>query len=308
MAHIHLNDRLTTNLRLIITMVLNLVITATELVGGLLAGSLSLISDALHNLSDGISVLITFIAIRLKSREHSYRHTFGLKRAEIFAAVINAVVLIGITGYLLYESIARLIHSSPVEGGLMSMVAGVGLVANVIGTWLLHRDAASSLNIRSSYLHLFSDALSSLAVLLGGLAIYFWQAYFLDPLLTLVIGLYILYQSYQVLGQAVHVLMEGAPPDIDLEEIRRAVESIPEVRDMHHLHIWTVGENDVHLEAHVNVCDMRVSETQPILTEIEKRLLERFNIRHVTIQFECDQCPEIGLIHRGESRQLARKM
>ncbi len=307
MAHAHFGDSLSTNHRLIITMILNLVITITELVGGFLAGSLSLISDALHNLSDGFSVLITFIAIRLKTREHSYRHTFGLKRAEIFAAVINAVVLIGITVFLLHESFHRLLHPTAVKGSLMSGVAAVGLVANVIGTWLLHRDAATSLNIRSSYLHLFSDALSSLAVLLGGLAIYFWHLYALDPVLTLLIGLYILYQSYQVLGQAVHVLMEGAPPDIDLEEIRRAVESIPDVRNMHHVHIWTVGENDVHLEAHVNVYDMPVSETQSILAEIEKRLLERFNIRHVTIQFECDQCPEIGLIHHRESRQLEGK-
>jgi len=284
--------------RLMITMALNFAITIAEIAGGLLSGSLSLISDALHNFSDGIAIIITYLAIRLKRSEKSLRHTFGLKRAEILAAVINAAVLLAISLYLFYEAARRLLHPAPIQGGLMVGVALVGLVANVAGTVLLRRDATHSLNVRSAYLHLLSDAASSVGVVLGGLAVVVWRVFWVDPVLTILIGLYVLRESFGILTQAIHILMEGAPQGIDLQVLRDAVEALPEVDDIHHLHVWTVGENDIHLEAHLNVRNMSISEGDALRGAIEAILRTSFGISHTTIQLECGRCEAVGLIKR----------
>ena len=282
--------------RLIITMLLNFVITIVQIIGGLLSGSLALISDALHNFSDGVSIIISYIALKLKEKSNSQRHTFGLKRAEILAAVINASVLIVIYIFLFYEAFNRFFEPHEVEAGTMTVVALIGLIANIIGTLLLKRDAKTSMNIRSSYIHLLSDSISSVAVIFGGLAIAVWDAMWIDPLLTVLIGIYIIKASYDILGEAIHVLMEGAPADLSLNEIKIAVEEFPEVDDIHHIHIWTVGDNDIHLEAHVNVNDMKISESDKLRTKIEQLLERKFGIHHITLQFECNQCLEDGLL------------
>lgn len=282
--------------RLMITMVLNFIITVAELIGGIISGSLSLISDALHNFSDGISVIISYIAIKLKQKERSAKHTFGLKRAEILAAVINSSVLIVISFYLFYEAALRFTEPGEIDAHIMTLVAGIGLIANVIGTLLLSRDAKHSMNIKASYLHLLSDAVSSVAVILGGLAILYFEIYWIDPLLTILIGLYIIRESYLILGDAIHVLMEGAPADLSVEEVRVEVEKLEAVQNMHHLHIWSVGENDIHMEAHVDVDDMKVSESDRLRDKIEELLKNKFNIRHITLQFECNVCSDTELI------------
>jgi cobalt-zinc-cadmium efflux system protein len=280
------------------------VITIAEVIGGIVSGSLSLISDALHNFSDGISVIISYFAIKLKGKDTSYKHTFGYKRAEILAAVINSSVLAVLCIYLFYEAAQRFTNPEPIKGLLMTAVATVGLIANVIGTLLLKRDAKHSINIRSSYLHLLSDAVSSIAVILGGLAITFWNIYWLDPVLTILIGLYILKESFQILFDAVHVLMEGAPPGIEIKDVQKEVEDLNEVEDIHHVHIWTVGENDVHLEAHVNVPDMMISKSNLLGEKIEGVLKEKFGINHITLQFECEQCKDAGLVMNSKHLQL----
>lgn len=297
-THLHPRGINSVSSRLIITMLLNLVITAVQIVGGVLSGSLALISDAMHNFSDGISVIISFIALKLKNKDNSYKHTFGLKRAEILAAVINAVVLIVIYIFLFYESVQRFFAPQKVEPGLMTIVAFIGLLANIIGTLLLKRDAGSSINIKSSYLHLLSDSVSSVAVIFGGLAIALWNVSWIDPLLTILIGIYIFHESYSILAGAIHVLMEGAPPDISIAEVQKAVEGIPGIDNLHHIHLWMVGDNDVHLEAHLNVNDMLISESDCLRKKVEAILTNKFNINHITLQFECKQCPGGELIHQ----------
>jgi cobalt-zinc-cadmium efflux system protein len=279
-----------------LTTILNFLITIAEVIGGILSGSLSLISDALHNFSDGIAIIISFIAIKLKQQANSYKHTFGLKRAEILAAVINSSVLIVISFYLFYEAINRLIIPETINSKIMTLVAMVGLIANLFGTMLLKRDSKHSMNIKSAYLHLLSDTISSVSVILGGLAIYFWEIFWVDPLLTILIGIYILKESYSILSEAIHILMEGAPEDISIESIRDEVELLPEVENVHHLHLWTIGDNDAHLEAHINIKDMMISHADILRKEIECILSERFHINHSTLQFECKQCPLEGLI------------
>ncbi len=290
--HSHSIPENSTTRRLWITMALNLLITVAEIIGGVLAHSLALISDALHNFSDGIAVLLTFIALNLKKYDFSDRHTFGLKRAEIFAAVINSSFLLGISIYLFYESARRLTHPSPVGGRMMVIIAAIGLTANLAGTLLLKKISSENLNIRSAYFHLFSDALSSFAVVLGGLAIINWKIYWIDPVLTILISIYILRKSFQILSEAVHILMEGAPPDISRKDIQQLVETLAEVEDIHHIHLWMVGDGDVHLEAHVNVRDMSISESDLLRKRIERMLVKKFGINHITLQFECKQCLE----------------
>ena len=299
MAHSHLTHE-TTGQRLLITMLLNFVITIAEIIGGILSGSLSLISDALHNFSDGISIIISYAAIKLKGKEYSQKHTFGFKRAEILAAVINSSVLVIVCFYLFYEAVIRIQNPEPIKGMLMTVVAAIGLTANVLGTLLLKRDAANSMNIRSSYLHLLSDAISSVAVIIGGLAILFWNIYWLDPILTILIGLYILKESFHILMEATHVLMEGTPPGISIEDIQKEVEQIEGVEDIHHVHSWMVGENDIHLEAHINVPDMMISESNELREKVENVLKEKFRISHITLQFECNQCADVGLVNNGK--------
>lgn len=286
----------TTTGRLFVTMLLNFVITVAQIIGGVISGSLALISDALHNFSDGISIIISYIAIKLKHVDNSQRHTFGLKRAEILAAVINASILIAIYLFLFYEAYTRLLNPHIIEAGTMTIVALIGLVANVIGTLLLRGGAKESINIRSSYIHLFSDSVSSVAVILGGIAIAVWNVFWIDPLLTFLIGIYIIKESYDILSEAIHVLMEGAPQNISLDEIKTEVENFSEVDNIHHIHVWMVGDNDIHLEAHMNINDMKISESDKLREKIEEALKSKFGIHHITLQFECNQCLEVGLI------------
>ncbi|MCF7885974.1 MAG: cation diffusion facilitator family transporter [Candidatus Marinimicrobia bacterium] len=299
MAHEHNHDQIgkNTSVRMFITMTMNFIITGAEIVGGILSGSLALISDALHNLTDGIAIIISYIALKLKRASHSPRHTFGLKRAEIFAATINSTVLFGISLFLFYKAIQRLINPQPIEGKLMIIIASIGLVANVIGTFLLHRDSHKSMNIKSAYLHLLIDAMSSLVVIIGGILIAIFDIVWIDPVLTILIGAYVLQESIKILRESSHILMEGAPSDIDLRDIKKVVEKIPEVKNIHHIHIWNVGEKDVHFEAHIDVTDMLVSETCDIQNEIVETLKKKFPINHITLQFECDTCDSDKLIH-----------
>lgn len=298
MAHNHLHSHKikSTSGRLIITVVLNFVITVVQIIGGIISGSLSLISDALHNLSDALSMVISYIALRLKSKDSSYNHTFGLKRAEILAAFINSSVLVGISIYLFYEAAVRFFNPNIIDGKLMLIVAVIGLAANVIGMMLLKKDSGESMNIRSSYLHLLTDTISSVAVILGGLAIYYLNVYWIDPVLTILIGIYIIKESYSIVISSVHVLMEGAPKEISINEIVESINRIEMVEDVHHIHIWSIGENDTYFEAHINMPDMMISEVKPIQAEIEEMLNQKFNINHITLQFICSRCSNNNII------------
>ncbi len=283
--------------RLFITMLLNFVITIAEFIGGVVSGSLSLISDALHNFSDGIAIIISYIAIRLNKRPKSYNFTFGFKRAEIIAAVFNASVLIGISLYLFAEAYQRFISPEQIEGKLMIIVASIGLAANIIGTLLLQKGAKESMNIRAAYLHLLSDAISSVAVIIGGIFIHFYDVYWIDPVLTVLISIYIVRASYSIVKEATMVLMMAAPENISIKDIEQEILALEGVKDIHHIHLWRVNDKDIHFEAHVNVDDMPVSSTDMILNEVEKMLDDKFHIHHVTLQFECNKCDYTDLLN-----------
>jgi len=277
-------------------MVLNFVITIAEAIGGIYSGSLSLLSDALHNFSDGIAIIITYIAIRLSKRPRTLKHTFGLKRAEILAAIINASTLIIISFFLIREAIDRFSNPTPITGSLMLVVAVVGLIANVVGTILLKRGSEGNINIRAAYFHLLSDAVSSLGVIIGAMFIIFFNITWIDPALTILISIYILKETYDIVKEAVDVILMSSPAEINMSELQRAVESIPGVKNIHHVHVWKMNDADIHLEAHIDVVDVLVSRTVELQRQIEERLYDKYDITHVTLQFECDRCSGKSLV------------
>ncbi|MEW8958954.1 MAG: cation diffusion facilitator family transporter, partial [Moorella sp. (in: firmicutes)] len=251
--HSHLETGTVNGLNLVLTMLLNLLITAAEIAGGLLAGSLSLVSDALHNLSDAAAVAISLMALRFSRRGATLEKTFGFQRLEILAALFNSAVLIAISLLLFKESATRLLHPQAINSSMMVVVGALGLLANTLAALLLRRDAGKSLNVRSSYLHLFSDALSSVAVVAGGIAIYFWQITWIDPLLTILIGLYVIKESYEIVADTVQILMEGTPKGIKLEEIYTSIKSLPGIRDLHHVHVWQLGDRQINFEGQIDL-------------------------------------------------------
>jgi len=292
MAHNHSHNRGTgtSKKNLLITMALNFFITIAEVIGGFISGSLSLISDALHNFSDGIAIIITYIAMRLSKRPKTFKYTFGLKRAEIIAAIINASSLIIISFFLIKEAIERFYHPTEITGSLMLIIAALGLFANVAGTLFLKKGSESNLNIRAAYFHLLSDAVSSLAVIIGAVFIIFYKIYWIDPLLTILISLYILKETYEIVKESLDIVMMSSPEGIDLNELKILVESLNGVKNVHHIHLWKLNDNDTHFEAHIEVEDMTVSKTAEIQKLIEHELHERYEINHTTLQFECDKC------------------
>lgn len=296
MAHNHNHTKGTSEKNLFITMALNFFITIAEVIGGFISGSLSLISDALHNFSDGIAIIITYIAIRLSKRPKTSKYTFGLKRAEILAAIINASTLIIISFFLIKEAIERFANPSQITGSLMLVVAALGLTANVIGTLLLKKGSENNLNIRAAYFHLLSDAVSSLAVIIGAVFIIFYKIYWIDPLLTILISIYILKQTYEIVKESVDILMMSNPEGIDLDVIKNIVEKIPGVKNIHHVHLWKMNDNDIHFESHIEVEDMVVSKTSEIQKLVEHELHERYEINHSTLQFECNKCDNKAIL------------
>lgn len=282
---------------LIITFFLNILITVVQIIGGFLSGSLALISDALHNFSDAVAILITFIALRLSGKPKTYKYTFGLKRAEIVAAVINASTLIIISFFLVREAIYRLATPGEIDGQLMLIVAVIGFFPNLIGALLLKNDSDSNINIKAAYLHLLSDAVSSVAVILGAIFIIFYNITVVDPILTIFISIYILFEAYKILKESIDILMMANIEKIDLDEIKQLVEKNQGVKNIHHIHLWKLNDDETHLEAHIEVEDMYVSKTSEILKIISFELKKRYGINHITLQFECGLCERSDIIY-----------
>lgn len=297
MSHNHLhNPNETSEKNLFITIALNFFITIVQIIGGIISGSLSLISDAMHNFSDAVAIIITFIALRLSKKPKTPKYTFGLKRAEIIAAVVNASTLIIICFFLIREAIDRLNNPNEIAGNLMLIIAVIGFIPNVIGALLLKKGSEKNINIRAAYFHLLSDAVSSIAIIIGAVFIIAYKVYWIDPILTILIALYILFEAYKILKEAIDILMMSNIEGIDLEEIKSIVEKIPGVKNIHHIHLWKLNDNDTHFEAHIEVEDMTVSKTSEIQKIISAELHARYEINHTTLQFECELCDKFDIL------------
>lgn len=272
---------------------LNLIIALVEVVGGILSNSLSLLSDAVHNLSDGLAVLLAWVAKRVSGRKRNNIKTFGYKRIEILAALLNSSILIAICVFLIFEAIKRFLNPQEVDGIPMFVVAIIGLLANLASVVLLHRFRKSSLNTRAAYLHLIGDTLSSVAVIIGGILIIFFNISWIDPLITLLISIYIIKETWEVLLETVNILMQSSPEHIQITDIQKELEGIPDIFNVHHMHLWSLNENEIHFEAHININhDMQVSRLEPLRVKIQQILNNKFGIKHVTLQFEYGFCSD----------------
>jgi cobalt-zinc-cadmium efflux system protein len=296
-GHGHGQDELS-NRNLLWATLLNVIITIAEVVGGLLSNSLALLSDAVHNLGDTIAVFLAYLANRVSRLSANERKTFGYKRIEILTALLNAVTLIVITVFLFREAWLRFNNPEPVKGVIMFVVATVGLLANLIAVLLLKNGSHKNLNTKAAYLHLLGDTISSVAVIIGSVLIIWFNITWIDPLITIIVGLYILKETYTVLREAIDILMQATPKNIDITAIQASLEKFEEIDNIHHVHIWNLNDSQVHFECHADVSnDMKISETGPVLTKIETLLKNNFGISHVTIQFEHYCCEEKELIN-----------
>lgn len=274
--------------RLLLTIGISLFITVLQVVGGLISGSLALLADAAHSVTDAVGVSLALGAITLAQRAPTPRRTFGFYRVEIFSAVLNALLLLGIFAWVLVSAVQRFREPVEVQGGLAFVIAVLGLLANLVGLWLLREGKAKSLNLRGAYLEVLGDALGSVAVIVGALVIYFtgWQA--ADPIAALVIGVLIVPRSFSLLKDAGHVLLEATPQDVDLAEVRQHLLDEPGVVAVHDLHAWTVTSGMPVLMAHVVVRPAVLAQEDrgQLLHRLQVCLGAHFDVAHSTLQLE----------------------
>jgi cobalt-zinc-cadmium efflux system protein len=281
-SHTHLKG-----INLFYAILLNIMITAAQVIGGVLSGSLALLSDALHNFTDVISLIVSYIANYFARQKASINQTFGYKRAEIIAAFVNALTLIVIAIFLIIEAIKRFYHPQPIQTGLVIWLSLVAIVGNGLSVILLHSDSKKNINMRSAYLHLLTDLLASVAVLVGGILMKYYQIYWIDSFLTLAIALYLIAVGYDLTNKSFGILMLFTPKHINIKDIVAEVHKVPKVNKLHHIHVWYLNDDELHLEAHLDFKeDISLTEFNVILHQIENILHDKFQINHVNIQPE----------------------
>ena len=285
--HVHIHKHEVKGNNLIFSILLNLLITIAQVIGGIISGSLALISDALHNFSDVLSLVFSLVAHKLSRRKASLNNTFGYKRAELIAAFVNAITLIIVAFFLIYEASSRLFHPEPIKSGLVIWLALLGIVVNGGSVLLLKKDSEHNLNMKSAYLHLLTDMMASVAVLVGGLLMKFYGWFWVDSVMTLLIASYLIYVSYDLIKSATKMLMLFTPDYINIKELVREVHKIKGVNKLHHIHIWHLNDEELHLEAHLDCSeDIKMSEFNILLEKIETVLYKEFKINHINIQPE----------------------
>lgn len=283
---------------LFITIILNIIITISQIVGGILSGSLALLSDAMHNFSDVLSLVIAYVANRLAARPNTQEKTFGYKRAEILAAFFNASVLIGIGIFLIIEAFHKFYHPEVINSIWVIALGVLSIVLNALSVLLVKDDAHDNMNIRAAYLHLLTDVMTSVAVVFGGLLMYYFNVFWIDPLISLLIALYLIWASIGLVKEAFSILMQFTPHNIKIEEVAQAIKNIKEIKDVHHIHIWKLNDKSIHLEAHLDYKNnLLLEQTGKILDNLEELLHHQFEITHTTFQCEYKRNDNKNLIN-----------
>ncbi len=286
----HNHPEATWGRRLIVSMVMNLIIPAVQVYGGIISGSMALISDALHNLSDFISLVINYAALLLGRRGPTHKQTFGYKRVEILATLISVSLLYGVGFYIAIEAWHRLRAPQPIAGQLVIWIALLGFIGNMISALILRSGAKENLNMKSAFLHMLTDAFTSLGVVVLGIVWLFKPWFWLDPVFSwLIVGL-ILYSGWGLLKDSFLILMNATPPGINLNEIQSALESLEGVKEIHDLHVWNPSAESIALAVHITVPDQMLGKVDDLAVKIRTVLLDKFKIDHPTLQFECNTC------------------
>ncbi len=286
-----------------IAIFLNILITLFQIVGALISRSLSLFTDALHNLSDVMALVISWVAHKLAKRKFTAQQSFGYKRAEIIAAFINASTLLAISVYLIIEAIQRLSNhkSVAVNSDWVIGLAAFSIVANGLSVVLVQRDAKHSMNMKAAYLHLFSDMLTSIGVLVGGILMKYWNVYWVDSVLSILIAIYLIISSWKLVLSSLKVLMQFAPEHIHLQDVVDHVIKVDGVKGIHHVHIWQLSDNDCFFEAHIETeQDLKLTEVEKMLRNIEEELTHHFAITHVTLQPGFNCCEDKSIIKQEQ--------
>ncbi len=275
---------------LFITIVLNIIITLSQIVGGIISGSLALLSDAMHNFSDVLALFIAYFANRLAARPNNESKTFGYKRAEILAALFNASVLIGIAIFLIIEAFHKFYHPEPINSVWVIGLGALSIVLNATSVLLIKDDSHDNMNIKAAYLHLLTDVMTSVAVVGGGVLMYYFGVFWVDPLISMLIALYLIWASFGLVRESSAILMQFTPAGINVEEIVQSIEDEKEIKNVHHIHIWKLDDNHIHLEAHLDFNeDVTLSESNRVIDKLEKKLHDTFDIEHITFQCEYER-------------------
>lgn len=292
----HPHDANGVDRRLWASVLLNSVIVAGEIAGGIAAGSVALLADALHNLSDVAALGLALAARRLGRRPASVRHTYGFRRAEVLAAALNAMVLLAVTAWIVREALARLADPHPVKQGLMLTVATIALLANGAAVLLLKRHAHDDLNVRSAFLHLLQDAVASLVVVLAALFAKTSLGTYLDPVASLVVALAVVRSAIGILLESLDYFVEAAPRGLDVEALATAVNAGFSPVSLHHIHVWEVGPGERFLTAHLSIPDMPVSDAEALLNRVKGFLAKEWAIGHATLEPEVCGCGGNGVL------------
>jgi len=280
--------------RLTFAIFLTFLVLTVEAIGGILANSLALLSDAAHMFGDVFALSLSLFALKIAHRPSTNTKTFGLHRMEIFAAFINGLLLFVMAGWILYESFSRFQNPQIVDTTTVIIIAVIGLITN-LGVLYFFKDPAMhrhDLNMKSAFLHVLGDMLASVGVIIGAITMMATGWYIVDPILSVAIAILLIWGARTVLADSLHILLEGVPKGICVIEVEKELTAIPAIREIHELHIWSICSNIYALSAHALVNDQKVHQVESVLTEIQELLKSKFNITHSTVQFESRPCKE----------------
>jgi len=269
---------------------LNLAVTIAEYAGGVMSGSLALIADASHNLTDVTSLILGYAGEWLSEAKPSRKHSFGFKRIEVLTALINAILLWAVSIYIVYEAFERVGKPQDISIWLMIGIGFVGLVGNLFSVLVLKDEKDASLNMKAAYLHLFYDTISSVAVIFTGVVIYFTQLYYLDLIVSVFISVLIFASGIDIVKKAMHIFMQGVPEDIDIGDVRKEILAIKGIETIHNLYIWSVNSKETFLSSHVVLSPKIQANSEAVMERINEMLEKKFRITHTVIQLERDAC------------------
>jgi cobalt-zinc-cadmium efflux system protein len=294
--HNHSHEEASWGKRLIVSMIMNLIIPAVQIYGGIVSGSMALISDALHNLSDFVSLVVNYAALAIGKRGPTHQQTFGYKRVEIFATLISVSLLYGMGFYIATEAWHRFRAHQSIAGQLVIWVALLGFAGNVISALMLRSGSKVNLNMKSAFLHMLSDAATSLVVALLGVVWIFKPWFWLDPVFSwLIVGI-ILFSGWDLLKESILILMNATPPGINLHDIQKSLESLEDVKEIHDLHVWNPSAGNIAMAVHITVPDQMLRDVDNLAVKIRTILFEEFKIDHPILQFESNSCGEGKLL------------
>lgn len=283
--------------KLLLVAMMNLGISIIQILGGLLSNSLSLLSDSFHNLGDTVSLFISYMAGRIGRNKPDFRKTFGYRRIEILAALFNGMVLIAICLFLFFEAFRRFREPQSVDTGIMLPVAIAGFIINFGSMLILHKGQKKNINVKAAYLHLLADSLTSIAVIAGSIIMTVAGIWWIDPLVSVFVGMFIIYHSWGIIRETVDILMQSTPVGIDIEDLKKSIEEFDDIDNVHHVHIWKLDDSLIHFEAHISLHrNMNMNDVMICKAKVEEMLGTSFGISHTTLQFEFNCCGDDELI------------